>query len=134
MKTILILEDEPLVMSMLRHMLKPYDVLGAATAAEALHCFHHKKQNVAILIADLSLPTSSGVEVALAIRLGTPDLPVILTSGLPLSDWSARDAAVLKRLGPDSVTVLQKPFLSKDLLEHVQGWIGAPSLEAAGTA
>ena len=45
--------------------------------------------------------------------VNTPDLPVILTSGYPVSGWSDRDAAGLERLGPGPVAILQKPFSPK---------------------
>ena len=85
-------------------------------------------------MADLSLPKSSGVQVALLFRSEIPGLPVILTSGYPVSAWSDRNFDDLKRLGASSVTILAKPFQAQALLNAVRKMIGAPLTEKVRTA
>ncbi len=134
MKTILLLEDEPALMNLVRRMLAPYSVLEAATAAEALRQFQQHGQ-VDLLIADVSLPVSSGIQVALLLRAENPHLAIILASGYPTSNWDEKDLGDLARLGPGSVAVLQKPFSTTVLRERVAALIGAPStLSAGGTS
>ena len=56
MKTLLVLEDEPSVMKLLRHMLKEYHVIEATTPEEALILFTDLNYQVDLLVADLTLP------------------------------------------------------------------------------
>lgn len=134
MKTLLLLEDEPLVMTMLRHMLKQYSLVDATSAEEAVRLFHDHDRQVDLLLADVTLPVGSGVEVALRLRSEIPNLPVILTSGYPVSGWNVRDLADLKRLGPHSVVVLQKPISPKELLNEICELIGSAQPNKTSTA
>jgi CheY-like chemotaxis protein len=127
MNTLLVLEDESAVMKLLRYMLKPYGVVEAASAEQALRLFADHGRQIDLLIADVTLPVSSGIQVALLLRSELPRLPVILMSGYPMSGWTMRDSADLAKLGTASVTILEKPFQSqvlsntvRELLETVQ--------------
>ena len=134
MKTILLLEDESFVMKLLRHMLDRYSLIEATTAAQALQLFTERDRQIDLLVADLTLPTSSGIQVALVLRAGNPGLPVILTSGYPVSDWSARDSEDLESLGGNTVTIIQKPFPGEVLSNAVWELIGEAQSEKARTA
>ena len=125
MKTILVLENEPIVMDVLRRILEQYDVIEASSAQEAIRIFRSHEGRIDLLVADLTLPTSSGLQVALLLRAQNECLPIIVTSGYPVSLWSGRDCADLESLGPTSLVFLQKPFLSGVLLDTVRGLIGA---------
>jgi len=129
MRTLLVLEDEPSVLKLLRHMLKQYSLIEATTAEEALLLFIDHDHQVDLLIADLTLPQLSGIQVALLLRSENPDLPVILTSGYPVSAWSDRDCADLGRLGSKSVAILEKPFRYQLVSDAVCELIGAPQAE-----
>jgi CheY-like chemotaxis protein len=121
-KTILVLEDEPLLMKLMRNLLDRhgYTVLEAAGAEQALQHLHTSGCRIDLLIADVILPGLSGIQVALQLRSELPDLPVILTSGYPPNDWSVRDARHLMQLGVDSVSILLKPFGTRILLNAVR--------------
>jgi CheY-like chemotaxis protein len=82
----------------------------------------------------VTLPKSSGIQVALLLRSEIPDLPVILTSGYPVSDWTGRDYTDLQRLGSTSVALLSKPFQIQDLMRSVCELTGAVPSEIAKTA
>ncbi len=131
MKTILILEDEPAVMRLMRLMLKQYAVIEASTVEQAYRLFTEHSCGIDLLVADLTLPTGSGIRAALLLRAESPGLPVILTSGYPVFDWSGRDCADLERLGPTSAIVLQKPIRVQTLLQTVRELIGEPRHAAA---
>ena len=51
---------------------------------------------------------------------------VILTSGYPVNLWNDRDSEDLERLGPSSVTMLEKPFRAQTFLDAVHALIGEP--------
>jgi len=132
--TILVLEDERLVMTLLVRILGHYPVVEATTAEQAIQLFNDRRPDINLLIADVTLPTSSGIQVALLLRSHIPALPVILTSGYPLSGWNDRDTADLKRLGATSVTILRKPFPVQMIRDAVWELIGAPPAGKARTA
>ena len=134
MKTLLVLEDEPPVLKLLWHMLKQHNVMEATTAEQALRVFGENHHRIDLLVADVTLPASSGIQVALALRARTRDLPVILTSGYPVMDWSPRDSADLERLGSKAVAILQKPFAAQELLSAIGRLTGEPQTAIARTA
>jgi DNA-binding NtrC family response regulator len=120
MQTVLVLEDESSVMSLLRHILGQYSLIEATTAEEALRTFIDHDHQIDCLVADVTLQTSSGIQVALLLRSELPELPVIFTSGYPVSGWSDRAAADLERLGSTSVSILHKPFQPQALVDAVR--------------
>jgi len=130
-KTILLLEDEPALLKLLAHALSSYHVIEATTADEALRLFAERGRHVDLLIADVSLPTGSGLRVAFFLRSEIQNLPVILTSGYPLDNWSASDTADLQRLGSSSVEIIQKPFPARALLNLVEKLLETASSEGA---
>jgi two-component system, cell cycle sensor histidine kinase and response regulator CckA len=133
MKTLLVLEDEPSVMRMLRHMLKEYGLIEATGAEQALRLFADHAHRIDLLLTDVTLPTSSGIRVALLLRSALPGLPVILMSGHLVNGWSDQDCADLQRLGSHLVTLVQKPFQVQVLLNAVCELIERPQCEKAGT-
>ena len=111
-----------------------YRTLEAGDAEEALQQFHNNDCRIDLLIADVSLPIGSGLQVAVALREELPELGVILATGYPSHMWRARDYALLGRLGPDSVSILQKPFAAQTLLAAIDNLIGGGQTETARTA
>jgi CheY-like chemotaxis protein len=133
LKTLLVLDDHPSVMMVLRLMLEQYSLIEASTAEQALRLFTDHGRKIDLLVADVTLPTSSGIQVALLLRKEIPELPLILTSGYPVSGWSDRDSADLERLASKSVAILQKPFQAQTLLKAVRELL-APQAEETKTA
>jgi CheY-like chemotaxis protein len=133
MKTILVLEDELSLMMLMRRTLKQYNLIEATTAEQALCRFREHGRQPDLLVADVTLPGRSGIRVALLLSIAIPDVPVILTSGYPVSAWSDRDAADLERLGSRSVTILPKPFQAEELSNAVRELL-APRGEKTRTA
>jgi two-component system cell cycle sensor histidine kinase/response regulator CckA len=134
MQTLLLLDDELALIKLLGRVLKQYNLIEATGAEQALRLFIDHRRQIDLLLADVTLPTSSGIQVALILRLETPDLPIILTSGYAVNDWGDRDAADLERLGSNSVAILQKPFQPQLLSNAVCELIGTPPAEMARTA
>ena len=133
-KTLLVLEDNPAVMMLLRLMLERYSLIEASTAEQALRLFTEGGRKIDLLVSDVTLPTSSGIQVALLLRSKIPALPVILTSGYPVGAWNERDCADLERLGSRSVAILQKPFQFQGLLKAVCDLTGTVLSEKTRTA
>jgi CheY-like chemotaxis protein len=134
MGTILVLEDELSVLRLMTLWLKEYKLLQAATAAQALRLFIDGGRRIALLVADVRLAKSSGIQVALLLRTQIPDLPVCLISGYPETAWRDLDAAALDRLGSSSVLILQKPITAKALTNAVQHLLTTPRREKTSIA
>ena len=123
MKTILLLDDEVSLMKLMSHVLvrRGYVVWESSNAEEAIARFLDVKGQIDILVADVNLPSSTGIQVALLLRAELPTLRVILTSGYARSDWQGRDAADLERLGLDSLKILQKTVYASSAVELYPG-------------
>jgi FixJ family two-component response regulator len=101
-------------------------VLRATSAEQTLRLCTGPDRQVGLLVAEVTLPTSSGIQVALVLRSEIPGLPVILISEHPVSGWSARESADLERLGAISVVILQRPFQPQVVLNAVRELLGTP--------
>lgn len=78
-RRVLIVEDEPaLRLSYARHFKPRYDLVFAATGAEAMAKLQEQSPDVAVL--DMRLPDTDGVELLRRIRASLPKLPVIITT------------------------------------------------------
>lgn len=133
-KTILLLEDEPLVMKLLLVVLKRYDVISATTGEEALQAFGNLDRPVDLLITDVRVPGLSGIQVALRIRSQLPAFPTVLMSGYLSDGWRDVDTSDMEQLGSHSVVLLPKPFQAQALLKAVSGLLGTAPIETWKTA
>jgi two-component system, cell cycle sensor histidine kinase and response regulator CckA len=82
-ETVLLVEDEPLVRTLVKKILTRlgYDVLEAASGAEALEIHKATGKRVDLLLTDVVMPNMSGVELAAALRERLPGLRVLMMSG-----------------------------------------------------
>jgi two-component system, cell cycle sensor histidine kinase and response regulator CckA len=112
-RTVLVVEDEPLVLSFIRSVLlrQGYSVLEATDGVEALE--QYRRTPCDIVITDLRVPGLRGDELLLRLRAETPELPAVLTSGF--IDREALDPRVFD--GP--TRLLDKPFSPPELLDAV---------------
>lgn len=109
MKTILIVDDEPLIRAYVRDVVEEagYKAKEAGNADEALRLI--EDDGIDIVVSDVEMPGSlNGVELAWAVRTRWPRLSVILTSGrrLPRRDQM-----------PVDTRFLAKPFSSHSLVD-----------------
>ena len=80
-KPILVVEDDPVQRRACQRSLDGYQVLGAATAEEALERLR-SDEPIAAAVIDIGLPGMSGLELLEQIRPTRPALPVVMLSGL----------------------------------------------------
>lgn len=116
-ETILLVEDEAFVNSMVTGILKKqgYRVLRASNGEEALEVWKHERENIDLLFTDMVMPGSySGRDLAEALSLESPELKVLYTSGYSVE--LAREAAELLA----GNNFLQKPYPSRELLRIVR--------------
>jgi PAS domain S-box-containing protein len=110
--TVLVVDDDPLVLSTTVEMLaySGYDAHGATSAREALQKMQTLDQ-VAVVITDQAMPGMTGVELAEQLIRTHPGLRVVLASGY----------AELPPLSGAVTAQLQKPYSRDALLAAVRG-------------
>ena len=128
--TVLIADDEPLVLSVLRGVLESrgYRVLGALSAEQALSLYQRHAAPVQLLLADVVMPGMSGPELAERLLEQQPDLRVLFIAGMPDSE-QIRDH-ILRR----GFDLLPKPFLPSELLRKIDEVLADRAFRAAGRA
>lgn len=106
---LLIVDDEPAVLDLLRRYLKRlgYVVEIAPNAEAALDLFEATPDGYDLVITDLTLPGMSGEELLRRMREKRPFLRALISSGYP-------HEPVLPRVG-----FLLKPYLPKMLVEVI---------------
>jgi EAL domain-containing protein (putative c-di-GMP-specific phosphodiesterase class I) len=81
--SVVLVDDEPMVLRSLAHMLNriPYVVAPCKTCHEAIHQI--TQGHVRVVVSDVTMPEMSDIELLRTIREHDPDLPVILITGRP---------------------------------------------------
>ncbi len=110
-QTILIVDDEDLVLSMVQTVLSAfgYRVLTANSGAKALDAIGQALAPIDLVITDLVMPQMSGHELIEQLQLRLPGVPILCTSGFLRPSGSAGNEAYLA-----------KPFTSQQLLRRVK--------------
>ncbi|MCC7425981.1 MAG: response regulator [Alphaproteobacteria bacterium] len=120
--TLLLAEDEDAVRELARRALSDagWTVIAAASAEEALERAPPDLAGLTVLVSDVAMPGLDGPELARQLRLGRPDLPVVLMSGYA-------ETARLGIVPGQEPVLLAKPFALRDLVETV-GRVCAPPM------
>jgi PAS domain S-box-containing protein len=119
-ETVLLVEDDPSVLSLARESLQHhgYHVLAADDAESALRLAAHHPGAIDLLLSDLMLPRLGGNELAIKLRSQRPAVRVVFISGYSADAFaSARD---LPHAG-----FLAKPFTIDELMRAVRVAIDA---------
>jgi len=109
---LLLVDDEPAILSALRRLLRPegYTLHLAESGRAGLELLEREK--VDLVISDMRMPEMDGVETLRQLRRRWPGLPVVLVSGDDLgADWpfyqqAGADAHLLKPLDVDVLSAL----------------------------
>lgn len=115
LRTILIVEDEPQVRSLLNAMLEEagFEVVIAKDGAGALHQLWKRAGNLALLVTDIDMGRMNGLELAEMVRSQYPAVPILFISGLPIPPAEVEAAA-------PGTSLLMKPFGKAALIEAVE--------------
>jgi putative two-component system response regulator len=121
MTKILVIDDNAAVRDVIGEMLAVagYEVVKAATAAEALELF--MDEGIGLVVSDVVMPDLSGPELLEEMRLHRPSLPIVLVTGA-----DPRDLGDEQTRGADGVVA--KPFTRAELQAAVD-----KALDRAGT-
>jgi len=107
-KRILVVDDEPAIVTSLKMTLEPtHEVLCASTAQEAIDRFRQELPNLVLL--DLILPGADGLKVLELMRSEDPSVPVIMLTAIK----TVKSAVDAMKIG--AADYLTKPFDIEEL-------------------
>lgn len=120
---ILLVDDEPRMLSSLYEILKPYDfkLSTASCGQDALEQLTGEKFDLVLL--DMRLPDMTGLDIMNVINADTPDTDVIVISGNSDIDTAI---GALKRGAFD---YLRKPYAREELLKTIENVLKQRALE-----
>ncbi|PYT20898.1 MAG: hypothetical protein DMG57_40445 [Acidobacteria bacterium] len=121
--TVLIVDDEPTDVDMLRNALEEvgFNVLTAGDGYSAIRVFRNFKSQVKLLIVDVAMSPMNGCDLALQLAAFQPRLKVLFVSGYT-------GAEILRREGMAGLSAdfLRKPFTKDQLRERVWALVETP--------
>jgi CheY-like chemotaxis protein len=115
-ETILLVEDEPMVLDLGRAMLEKlgYTVILAGTPADAIRLAEANPGAIDLLLTDVVMPAMSGPDLAAQLVSRAPSLKCLYASGYFTGDLRQPVS------GGVHVHVLHKPFGLRDLAAKVR--------------
>ena len=116
-ETILLVDDEDIVRMMGQTMLVRfgYKVMLAENGQEALEVYRDSREQIGLVILDVTMPKKSGRETLVELIEMNPDIKVVVSSGFDRSG----PVEELMRLGASGF--VQKPYKIGDMLQVVRG-------------
>ena len=112
-QTILIVEDEPLMVRLLERFFSRhgYNVLAASDGEQAIEVYCRYKLQIDVVLLDARLPKTTGEEVFRRMKDENPGVHVVMTSGfLEAEKKSEMTLAGVKRF-------VNKPYMLDELLK-----------------
>jgi len=116
-ETILLVEDEPVVRSLIARALRGYGytIIEAANGREALESYRQHGVAIALVVTDVAMPEMGGRELAARLRELAPELPVLFISGY------TGEEVIERGLLPSGVPFVSKPFSPESLADRLRG-------------
>lgn len=109
--TVMVVDDDPLILNNLCEMLKPYvNVVSASNGEEGLRVVKESRPD--IIISDVEMPVVDGIEMYKRLRSEQPTMNVPLVFLSARSDEDDR----LRGLSSGAIDYVTKPFSAKELL------------------
>ncbi|MFO7860955.1 MAG: response regulator [Desulfosalsimonas sp.] len=115
-ETILIVEDEPMLLELGKVMLQRlgYSVITAATPHEAIRAARENTGEIQLFITDVVMPEMTGRDLAERLQGIRPDMKCLFMSGYT-ADVIAHQGVLNK-----GVNFIQKPFSLNDLAKKIR--------------
>jgi len=127
--TVLVVEDEPMVRSLIEEVLElqGVDVLTASNGEHGLRICQDESIRIDLLVTDVVMPQMTGRDLARRATAIRPDLKVLFVSGY------TPDALLRYGVDRDEVDFLQKPFSPMQMTDRVSRLLpGRESQRALG--
>jgi two-component system, cell cycle sensor histidine kinase and response regulator CckA len=114
--TVLVVDDEPLIQDIVSMMIEGlgFAVLIAADGNEGLKFVEKHRQEIFLVLCDLSMPGMDGWQTITALRSLVPELPVVLASGY------AVDQAMCCEHPDQPWAIMNKPYVFNELENLLQ--------------
>jgi two-component system cell cycle sensor histidine kinase/response regulator CckA len=114
--TVLVVDDEAPDLAFIREALTSanFDVLAADGYDTAMQLFDSRRDEIDLLLADVSLPVKTGIELARALLRSKPGLKVLFVSG-----HVGAEVIRFHGLPASDHHFLQKPFRADALIARV---------------
>ena len=120
-ETILLVEDEPMILEMTGMMLEHlgYHVLSTGLPSEAIRLVENYSEKIHMLLTDVVMPGMNGRDLALNLTGTHPDLKCMFMSGY------TADVIASHGVLEEGVFFIQKPFTMKELAAKVRDALDA---------
>ena len=114
-ETVLVVEDEPSILTLTEQLLDSlgYRVLGAATPAQALRVAGLHAGAIDLLLTDVIMPGMNGRDLASRLHASRPGMPCLFMSGY------TADVIAHRGVLDDEVQFIAKPFSTGELALRV---------------
>ena len=122
-ETVLVLDDEDMIRSVIHAYLRKsgYQVLEAASGAEAAQIAEHHGATIDLLLTDVVMPHMSGPQSAERLSVIHPEMKVLYMSG------HSRDTIISHGIGESDFALLKKPFTPDALERKVREMLASPA-------
>lgn len=118
---LLIVDDDPLITDLFKQFMtrRGYSVFIAHSGAAALELAASQRETLRLVISDMTMPGMTGLELAAALLLALPNLPVLIATG-------HAPEATEHSLPSNIVGFVQKPYQNRLLADHIQQFLDDP--------
>jgi two-component system, cell cycle sensor histidine kinase and response regulator CckA len=116
MRTILVVDDEPMALKLVQSILEKrgFEVLASTSAKQAVELFEAERERIELLISDIVMPEMDGTKLASRLVAVNPDLPVLFMSGF-LTESEIADTSAISQYA-----FIRKPFRPSTLVQAVR--------------
>ncbi len=116
MRTILVVDDEPMALKLVQSILEKrgFHVLVSTSAKQAVEIFVSQRESIELLISDVVMPGMDGPQLASRLVSLNPDLPVLFMSGF-VTENEVADTSLISQFA-----FIRKPFRPATLVQAVQ--------------
>lgn len=116
MRTILVVDDEPMALKLVQSVLEKrgFEVLASISPKQALEIFESRRDDIELLISDVVMPEMDGASLATLVVGRNPDLPVLFMSGFVTAQEVDQAANIAQ------FAFIRKPFRPATLVQAVQ--------------
>lgn len=115
-RTILLVEDSDTVRAVIARMLSQegFPVIEACGFEEAASILRRETVSLALLLTDIVMPKSSGIELARMAKRLRPGLPILLMTG------DSKEAVEESEIGDGAMEWIEKPFTQEQIAAKIR--------------
>jgi CheY-like chemotaxis protein len=119
--TVLVIDDEEIVRSVAREALERagFRVLTAADGTQGIRSFSERREEIALVLLDMTMPGLGGEESFQVLRSIREDVKILLSSGF------SEHEAIVPFEGQGLAGFIQKPYRPDELVAKVRGVLGS---------